>query len=138
MKKENEIKGGEKERFYGTLVGYLIKLYTKTLRFTLIDKSQGVAGSGKASVFIFWHNRIFALGEGLKIYPKIKLHCLTSASKDGALIEGAMSVNGISSVRGSSSRRGKRAMVEMIKTIKAGNSMAITPDGPRGLSIILM
>jgi lysophospholipid acyltransferase (LPLAT)-like uncharacterized protein len=39
---------------------------------------------------------------------------------------------GNQTVRGSSSRGGAKALLAMIKGIKAGNNAAITPDGPRG------
>ncbi len=66
------------------------------------------------------------------ILPDHSITCLTSASKDGAMIASAMHTLGINAIRGSSSRRGKKAMIEMIRTLKDGASLAITPDGPRG------
>ena len=36
------------------------------------------------------------------------------------------------SVRGSSSRRGSRALLELVRLIRIGRDIAITPDGPRG------
>jgi lysophospholipid acyltransferase (LPLAT)-like uncharacterized protein len=35
-------------------------------------------------------------------------------------------------VRGSSSRRGSRSLLELVRLIRGGRDIAITPDGPRG------
>jgi hypothetical protein len=35
-------------------------------------------------------------------------------------------------VRGSSSRRGSRSLLELVRLIRSGRDIAITPDGPRG------
>jgi len=88
---------------------------------------------GKPFIFAVWHNRILPLAYGFRVTaPEVKMACLTSPSKDGAVIESFMKVSGIESIRGSSSRRGKEAMKEMIKAMDSGSSLTITPDGPRG------
>jgi lysophospholipid acyltransferase (LPLAT)-like uncharacterized protein len=57
---------------------------------------------------------------------------LTSPSKDGEILSQLVGAFGMGSVRGSSSRRGSRALLELVKLIRAGGDIAITPDGPRG------
>ena len=58
--------------------------------------------------------------------------CLTSPSKDGAIIARVMAHFGIGNVRGSSSRRGSEAVRELADALTSGLDVAITPDGPRG------
>jgi len=68
------------------------------------------------------------------------LRVLVSQSADGELITRAIAHLGISAIRGSSQKRtdpaktkgGMAAFREMAKWVKAGGSIAITPDGPRG------
>jgi hypothetical protein len=57
---------------------------------------------------------------------------LTSASRDGAIIAAVMRNFSLKSVRGSTSRRGATALLELTGTLKAGEDVAVTPDGPRG------
>jgi len=123
-----------KEWFIGTLAGKLVTLYCQCLNFEVIDKAGALkSGEQDPKIFTFWHNRILALGAGVRnIAPDLKLACLTSASRDGAMIENFMRQYGIESIRGSSSRRGKRAMIEMVKAVRNGYCLCITPDGPRG------
>lgn len=51
---------------------------------------------------------------------------------DGEIIARIISFFGFSTVRGSSSKGGARVLIEAIKTLKDGEDIAITPDGPRG------
>jgi hypothetical protein len=57
---------------------------------------------------------------------------LTSPSKDGEILAQLVGAFGMEAVRGSSSRRGSRALLELVKLIRGGRDIAITPDGPRG------
>ena len=68
----------------------------------------------------------------VKFFSHRKVVVLTSASKDGAVLESAVTVCNIEAVRGSSSRRAVAALIALRKAIKSGNDVCITPDGPRG------
>ena len=57
---------------------------------------------------------------------------LISKSKDGRFIAKAMDVLGIGSVAGSSSRGGKEALIQLVRLVKNGSHVAVTPDGPKG------
>jgi len=61
-----------------------------------------------------------------------KAAVLVSPSADGQLSMALLRGLRIPVVEGSSSRGGARAMREMMNTLRAGSSIAITPDGPRG------
>lgn len=80
-------------------------------------------------ILAFWHNRMlmapfFYRGRGLDI--------LISRHTDGELIRRVMSFFGFGSVRGSTTRGGTRAFREMLRSVKQGKDIVITPDGPRG------
>jgi len=88
---------------------------------------------GRPVIYALWHNRIFAMPYSKpKLSPDREVCVLTSASKDGAILERAVRSFGITSVRGSSSRRGAAALVALRKKLKAGATVTITPDGPKG------
>jgi lysophospholipid acyltransferase (LPLAT)-like uncharacterized protein len=57
---------------------------------------------------------------------------LVSLSRDGTLIAGILARLGYQPVRGSSSRGGAGGLRELEAMLRAGRSVALTPDGPRG------
>jgi len=57
---------------------------------------------------------------------------LISAHRDGRIIAGAMTYFGIGTIAGSTSRGGSSASREMLKRLREGGCVGITPDGPRG------
>jgi len=134
--KSTEVRGDRKSEFIGTLAGWAMKCWAKTLRYEVIDHC-GVTHPENALdpvIFALWHNRIFT-------FPPVWYRTggnqrqsvvLTSASKDGAILSSAMAVFGLGAVRGSSSRRAVAALIGMKRALKEGFDICITPDGPRG------
>jgi len=57
---------------------------------------------------------------------------IASQSADGELLARIMHAFGYTTVRGSSSRGGARALIDLTRTLKAGTTIAIAVDGPRG------
>jgi hypothetical protein len=69
----------------------------------------------------------------MRYYPKRKgAYILNSASRDGAYASELVKHLGVGSIRGSSSRRGAIALIDLVKRVKEGYDLCITPDGPRG------
>jgi hypothetical protein len=60
------------------------------------------------------------------------MHMLISAHPDGQIIADAVTYFGVDSIAGSTSRGGSVALRTMLKRLKAGDCVGITPDGPRG------
>ena len=121
-------------RLLPSLIVFLIRALAFTLRFRVEDRTAIASRALKGPIiYVFWHNRILLVPI---IYKRFrsgrKGHCLTSPSKDGAIIAGVMQRFGIGSVRGSSSRGGSSAMREMALILEKGEDIGITPDGPRG------
>ena len=57
---------------------------------------------------------------------------LTSSSRDGELIAQFLSRFGIGPVRGSATRGGSTAIRELVRALRRGHDVGITPDGSRG------
>ncbi len=134
MSKSLEIRGTRKQHIIGKIAGWTIRIMGWTLRYK-IDGLEQLNGkySGQPVIYALWHNRIFAMPYTRpKLAKNREMVVLTSASKDGAILENAVAVFGIGAVRGSSSRRGAAALVALRKKINSGASICITPDGPRG------
>ncbi len=60
------------------------------------------------------------------------MHMLISAHRDGRIIADAVAYFGIDAIAGSTRRGGSAALRIMLKRLKEGDCVAITPDGPRG------
>ena len=132
LRDHRDIIGGRKQHWIGGAIALLVHLYCSLLRMRVVSLASHELGEGTV-IYCFWHNRVLmppAIWQ--RFVPRAGLTCLTSASKDGAITAAVMRAFGIGAIRGSSSRRGKQAMVEMIRTLRSGTSLAITPDGPRG------
>ncbi|MFD2234459.1 lysophospholipid acyltransferase family protein [Phaeospirillum tilakii] len=109
-----------------------IRLVALTGRWRVIDDGPARAlwDQGQPFILAFWHGRILMM-------PRIwrrgtPIHMLISQHRDGQLIARTVSHFGIATVAGSTSRGGGAALRAMLKALKAGQCVGITPDGPRG------
>jgi hypothetical protein len=123
-------------RFLAFVGAGILKSLFLTLRLRVEDPNGFVKSASSApAIFCFWHNRILGITFVFRrIYPKHRkgVTVLTSASKDGEILANIVAAFGMGSARGSSSRRGSRALLELVRLIRGGTDIAITPDGPRG------
>ncbi len=109
-------------------------LWCKTLRITTMNGGQfsGLKRSGKNYVVAFWHGSMFP---GWYLHRPLKnetISALVSQSNDGEFLSIILERWNYSMIRGSSHIGGKEAMELMVDEVAKGNSLAITPDGPRG------
>ncbi|MEO5336115.1 MAG: lysophospholipid acyltransferase family protein [Magnetospirillum sp. WYHS-4] len=85
---------------------------------------------GEPFILCFWHGRILMMPY---CWDRTKpIHMLISQHRDGRLISHTVSHFGIHTVAGSSSKGGLEALRTMLKKLKGGECVGITPDGPRG------
>jgi lysophospholipid acyltransferase (LPLAT)-like uncharacterized protein len=80
-------------------------------------------------VFTAWHGQMLPLlwihgGEGVSV--------LISEHRDGEIIARAATAFGFRTVRGSTYRGADRALAGLVRELRAGHDVAVTPDGPRG------
>ncbi len=85
---------------------------------------------GKPFILAFWHGRLLMMPRGWTGGKTI--HMLISQHRDGQLIARTVSHFGIKTIAGSTSKGGASALRAMLKTLKGGGYVGITPDGPRG------
>lgn len=88
-------------------------------------------------ILSFWHGRILMMPKAWR--SGVPVHMLISQHLDGELITQVVKPLGISTIRGSTAKRGRAAdkggstaLREILKTLKKGESIGITPDGPSG------
>lgn len=80
-------------------------------------------------IYAVWHGWQYGL---LNIFPRKRIHLLVSPSNDGEIITRISQNLGYSIIRGSIGRDGSKALREILKTLKKGDSIAYTVDGPKG------
>lgn len=105
-----------------------------SLRFELSNQSLINLGyAAKPIAFVLWHNRLFLSAEIIRRYRKGRqAYALVSASRDGAWLDAFFGIVNIRTVRGSSSRFGREAAADLIRILKSGEDIGLTPDGPKG------
>lgn len=85
---------------------------------------------GRPFILAFWHGRLLMLPKCWR--PDQPIHMLISHHRDGQLIGRTVSHFGIHSIAGSTTRGGAAGLRSLLKTLKAGECVGITPDGPKG------
>ena len=127
----------KRERLLALVGSTILKALFLTIRLRLDDRC-GISRNAfpEPCLLCFWHNRILGITYAFHRRYPINLRggvtVLTSPSRDGEILSEFVGAFGMGSVRGSSSRRGSRALLELVRLIRNGKDIAITPDGPRG------
>ena len=85
---------------------------------------------GDPFILACWHGRILMMP--LCWRRGLPFRMLISGHRDGQIIARTIKHIGIDSVMGSSTSGGTGALRAMLKSLKAGISVGITPDAPRG------
>ena len=122
------------QRIVLAVLAFLVCGWVRTLRFSWGADVQAVIDRDDVpSVFILWHNRLFA-GPIFyhRYFPHRRLATLISASQDGAWPAGFLTKLGMRPVRGSRYKRGSQAVRDLIEAQGDGWDIGITPDGSRG------
>ena len=115
--------------------GLLYRIWVRTIRFKFSDQAsqQEIAKNEHPVIITLWHNRLFLAGEWQRRFRRErKCFGLISGSRDGAWLEAFYGWSGIHSVRGSSNRGGTKAIRDLVRKLKEGHDIGITPDGSRG------
>ena len=80
-------------------------------------------------VVAFWHECILMALHSRWRRPTT---AIISRSKDGEIVAKVLDLYGVHTARGSSTRGGDAALREVIRDVRAGWNIAVTPDGPKG------
>lgn len=116
------------------LVAYLLYVYSRmvfaTVRVTYATPVPQALKKGPVLLAV-WHQQLFAVPALAKPNPH-PLVGLMSASRDGQLTRTIARHFGIGAAVGSSSKQSISGARQLIALAKQGNSLFLTPDGPRG------
>lgn len=91
--------------------------------------------SGKPFILAFWHGRILMMPYCW--IPEKKIHMLISQHRDGQIISRIVGYFGIHTIPGSTRKGGSVAFRNLLKALKAGECIGITPDGPHGPRMVV-
>jgi lysophospholipid acyltransferase (LPLAT)-like uncharacterized protein len=110
--------------------GALLTSLMRSTRWEVEGAERFEALTGKPCVYVLWHGRLLPCS----YYHRTRgLATLISQHRDGDYIAGVVERWwGFHAIRGSSSRGGTSALREIVRTLRRGTAVAITPDGPRG------
>jgi len=98
----------------------------KVLRREIIEKFI----SGRENfILVFWHGKMVL---PVLYHKDFNMTALVSQHSDGEIIARIMRKLGYNLIRGSSTRGGTKAFRQMVRLLKNGGKIVITPDGPIG------
>ncbi len=113
------------------LAAGLVRLLAATWRYRVHGWEHVAAAraTGRPIVYILWHSRILPLlyhrrAEGMAL--------LISRHRDGGYLAELSERWGYRVVRGSSRRGGEAGLLGLVRSLRQGAEVALTPDGPRG------
>lgn len=113
------------------VLGPVISALARTWRVETVhpERWRGLVEAHRPHVFLLWHDALLPLlwwhrGRGVTI--------VVSEARDGQYLAEYARRLGYGEARGSSSRGGVRALISVVKALRAGGVAAFTPDGPRG------
>ena len=109
-----------------------IKFVSNTTKWTFINKKyvDQLWHKNESFILCFWHGRLLMMPKSWNI--KKKINVLISAHPDGQLLSKTVKHFEINTIIGSTSKGGSVALRNIIKSLKSGISIGMTPDGPRG------
>jgi lysophospholipid acyltransferase (LPLAT)-like uncharacterized protein len=109
----------------------VIRLLGITWRIQRIDGEElaGRLAAGHPNLYAFWHGHMLPL---LIEHQGERVAVLVSSHRDGEIITRVARAFGFDAVRGSTSRDATGALRSVVRTLRGGCTVAVTPDGPRG------
>ena len=111
--------------------GNVLRALSKTWRYRAIgDAPVKEFRKNKTPIlFALWHGQMLPL---LWYHRDQGVAIVVSEHTDGEIIARILVWMGYRLIRGSTSRGADRALLGIVRTLKSGEDVAITPDGPRG------
>ena len=111
--------------------GGVLKALSATWRFRAVNDGpvKDLRDSQTPILFALWHGQMLPL---LWYHRDQGVAVVVSEHSDGEIIARILEWMGYRLIRGSTSRGADRALLGIVRTLKEGKDVAITPDGPRG------
>jgi lysophospholipid acyltransferase (LPLAT)-like uncharacterized protein len=116
------------------IVPPVIYLIMRFIWYTTSKKFHFITEISEAQhVCVCWHNELLMSPQAYrKIHKKQPASAIISSHFDGSLIASTLEILKIRPLRGSTKKGAKQVLFQAFKSIKSGEEVLITPDGPRG------
>ncbi|MBI4735575.1 MAG: lysophospholipid acyltransferase family protein [candidate division NC10 bacterium] len=113
------------------LASHLMRIGMATLRRSDVGRQHPEAcwARGERIVVAFWHGRLLMMPFAS---PGLRATVLISQHRDGEYITRIAERLGFTVVRGSATRGGAHAFKQLLRSLRHGSHVGITPDGPKG------
>ena len=114
------------------LAAFYIRAVHATGRWRVVgaEAPEALWRDGTPFILAFWHGRILMMPFS---WPRATpINMLISQHRDGQLIARTVRHFGIDSIAGSTSHGGSAALRAILRALKDGQCVGVTPDGPRG------
>jgi len=99
------------------------------MRLSVHGREKALPDDGGPLIYAFWHAQLVLMPWAQLRPPTV---VPVSLSKDGEWAARLFSRLNAETVRGSTSRGGAKALRGLVRAVRAGKDVAITPDGPKG------
>ena len=120
------------QKLIGLIFYFVTNLIARSIRWEYFEQSKKstILNSQDKYIFCCWHNKLFL---GPHLLPRNRvINALQSSHSDGMITSLALKYLGMNVILGSSKKGGVQAFRKMVKRLQLGESIAITPDGPKG------
>ena len=89
--------------------------------------------SDSQHICVCWHGELFMSPQAYRhIHKKHSASAIVSSHFDGTLIANTLNLFKIKPLRGSSRKGAQRVLLQAFRSVKNGEEILITPDGPKG------
>lgn len=118
-------------RILARIAWLLVNLVNSFVRVHFVNKGSldRLTSNDRNIIYAFFHGDMVPL---LHIYRNSGFLIPVSESRDGEIMARLLKNFGLDFVRGSSKRKGHKALLELMRGMKRGKTVAISVDGPRG------
>ena len=125
-------KSNKVRKFAGWLGAQYIRLVHATGTWQVIrgEAALDLWNKGKPFILVFWHGRLLMMPYSWRHGQRI--HLLISQHRDGQMLAHFVKPYGFETITGSTSKGGAAALRKLVKVLREGDCVGITPDGPRG------
>lgn len=123
------------DRLVEALAPRLAYLYIRLLRVSMRFESRNEGVLDRAHdehgqyIMVFWHSRFVMMRFA---HPFEKIAVLSSTHRDSEMLARVLERLGAIIVRGSSTHGGVAGLRALLRRVREGYDLAITPDGPKG------
>ncbi|MBT3359590.1 MAG: lysophospholipid acyltransferase family protein [Rhodospirillales bacterium] len=109
-----------------------VRLICKSTKWTVLGRNipEGFWATDQSFLLCYWHGRI--LMTPCCWNHDIPANYIVSRHRDGQIISRFARQFGAKPIVGSTGRGGTAALMNIVQTLKDGESVGIAPDGPRG------